>query len=57
MKFTGENRSTRGKTCPSSTLSTTNPTWTGPGIEPGPPQWVAGAIYSYLMKKDSAPCS
>jgi hypothetical protein len=28
MKLTGENRSTRGKTCPSATLSTTNPTWT-----------------------------
>jgi hypothetical protein len=27
MKLTGENRSTRGKTCPSATLSTTNPTW------------------------------
>jgi hypothetical protein len=25
MKLTGENRSTRGKTCPSATLSTTNP--------------------------------
>jgi hypothetical protein len=31
MKLTGENRSTRGKTCPSATLSTTNPTWTDPG--------------------------
>jgi hypothetical protein len=31
MKVTGENRSTRGKTCPSATLSTTNPTWTDPG--------------------------
>jgi hypothetical protein len=29
--LTGENRSTRGKTCPSATLSTTNPTWTDPG--------------------------
>jgi hypothetical protein len=27
MKLTGENRSIRGKTCPSATLSTTNPTW------------------------------
>jgi hypothetical protein len=26
MKVTGQNRSTRGKTCPSATLSTTNPT-------------------------------
>jgi hypothetical protein len=41
MKLTGENRSTLGKTCPSATLSTTNPTWT-PGIEPGPPRWEAG---------------
>jgi hypothetical protein len=31
----GENRSTRRKTCPSATLSTTNPTWTGPGSNPG----------------------
>jgi hypothetical protein len=31
MKLTGENRSTRGKTCPSATLSTTNPTWTEVG--------------------------
>jgi hypothetical protein len=35
VKLTGENRSTRTKTCPSATLSTTNPTWTDPGSEPG----------------------
>jgi hypothetical protein len=37
MKLTGENRSirTRRKTCPSVTLSTTNPTWTDPGSNPG----------------------
>jgi hypothetical protein len=35
MKFTGENHSTRGETCPSVTLSTTNPTWTDPGSNPG----------------------
>jgi hypothetical protein len=35
MKLTGEDRSTRGKTCPSATLSTTNPTWTDPGSKPG----------------------
>jgi hypothetical protein len=35
MKLTGENRSIRGKTCPSATLSTTNPTWTDPGSNPG----------------------
>jgi hypothetical protein len=35
MKLTGENRSTRGTTCPSATLSATNPTWTGPGSNPG----------------------
>jgi hypothetical protein len=34
MKLTGENRSTRGETCPSATLSTTNPTWTDPGSNP-----------------------
>jgi hypothetical protein len=31
MKLTGENQSTRGRTCPSVT-STTNPTWTNPGF-------------------------
>jgi hypothetical protein len=35
MKLTGENRSTRGKTCPSATLSTTTPTRTNPGSNPG----------------------
>jgi hypothetical protein len=35
MKLTGGNRSTRGKTCPSATLSTTNPTWTDLGLNPG----------------------
>jgi hypothetical protein len=35
MKLAGENRSTRRKTCPSATLSTTNPTWTDLGSEPG----------------------
>jgi hypothetical protein len=35
MKLTGENRSTRGKSCPSATLSTTNPTWTDPASNPG----------------------
>jgi hypothetical protein len=38
MKLTGENRSTRKKTCPSASLSTTNPTWTDPWIELGPPR-------------------
>jgi hypothetical protein len=32
MKLTGENLCTRGKTCPSATLSTTNPTWTDLGL-------------------------
>ena len=35
MKLTGENRGTRRKTCLSATLSTTNPTWTDPGSNPG----------------------
>ena len=35
MKLTGENRSTRGNTCPSATVSTTNPIWTDPGSNPG----------------------
>jgi hypothetical protein len=32
MILTGENRSTRGKTCPS---AITNPTWTDLGLNPG----------------------
>jgi hypothetical protein len=35
MKLIGENRSTRGATCPSATLSTTNPTRTDPGSNLG----------------------
>ena len=35
MKLTGENRSTREETCLSATLSTTIPTWTEPGSNPG----------------------
>jgi hypothetical protein len=35
MKLTGENWSTRGKTCPSATLSTTNSTWTDLVSNPG----------------------
>jgi hypothetical protein len=33
--LTGDNRRTRRKTCPSATLSTTNPTWIDPGANPG----------------------
>jgi hypothetical protein len=33
--LTGENRRTRIKTCPSVTLSTTNPTWIDPEANPG----------------------
>jgi hypothetical protein len=35
MVLTGENRRTRRKTCPSTTLSTTNLTLTGSGAKPG----------------------
>jgi hypothetical protein len=35
MKLTGEIRSARAKICPSATLSTTNPTWTDSGSNPG----------------------
>jgi hypothetical protein len=34
MNVTGKHRNTRGKTCPSAPLSTTNPTWTDPGSKP-----------------------
>jgi hypothetical protein len=33
--LTGENRKTRSKTCPSATLSITNPTWIDRGAKPG----------------------
>jgi hypothetical protein len=33
--LTEENRRARRKTCPSATLSTINPTWTGPREDPG----------------------
>jgi hypothetical protein len=33
--LTGENRRTRRKTCPSATLSTTNPAWIDPVANPG----------------------
>ena len=35
MKLTGENQSTRGKICASAILSTTNPTQTDQGSNPG----------------------
>jgi hypothetical protein len=35
MKIGRGNRNTRRKTCPSATLSTTNPTWPDPGSNPG----------------------
>jgi hypothetical protein len=35
MMLTGEDRRTRRKTCPNTTLSTTNPTWIDPGANPG----------------------
>jgi hypothetical protein len=35
MILTGENRRTRRRTCPSGTLSTTNPTSIDPGANPG----------------------
>jgi hypothetical protein len=31
----GKPKNSGGKTCPSATLSTTNPTWTDPGSNPG----------------------
>jgi hypothetical protein len=43
MKLTGENRSTREKTCPSATVSTTNPTRTDPGSNPGLRGWKPAA--------------
>jgi hypothetical protein len=34
MILPGENQRTWRETCPSATLSTTNPTWIDPGINP-----------------------
>jgi hypothetical protein len=42
LNWQGKTEELGGKTCPSATLSTTNPTWSDPGIEPGPPRWEAG---------------
>jgi hypothetical protein len=42
----------RGKTCPSATLSTTNPTWTDPGSKPGlRGRWPAANRLSYGTAK------
>jgi hypothetical protein len=57
MKLTGEDRNTWGKTRPSATLSTTNPTWTDPGLNPclrgGRPaeSWHNLKIISYTKQK------
>jgi len=37
MILTGENRSIGREQCHGANFSTKNPTWTGPGIETGPP--------------------
>jgi hypothetical protein len=57
MKLTGENRSNQGKTCPSATVSTTNPTWTAPGSNPGlrgerpSTNRLSNLLLSYCLKK------
>jgi hypothetical protein len=48
MKLTGQNRSTRGKTCPSATVSTINPTWTDPGSNPS----LRGGRFADLLSMD-----
>jgi hypothetical protein len=40
MILTGVNRIPRRKTYPSTTLSTTNPTWTDPDVNPGLREWL-----------------
>jgi hypothetical protein len=54
MKFTGENRHTGGKTCPSATLSTINPTWTDPesntGLHGGTQSYITGLNVHYHLK-------
>ena len=45
----GKNRSTRRKTCPSVTLSTTNPTWTNPGSNPSLRGEREICFYSYIL--------
>jgi hypothetical protein len=45
MKLTGENRSAWEKTCPSATVSTTNPTWIDSGSNPG----LRGVIRNFVL--------
>jgi hypothetical protein len=47
MNLTGENRSTREKTCPSATLSTTNPRWTDPGYPRVKSRFLAAIVLSF----------
>jgi hypothetical protein len=54
MKIGRGNRSTRKKTCPSATLSTTNPTWLDPVLNPGSQRLTACAMArqeAYLREK------
>jgi hypothetical protein len=61
MILTGETRRTRRKTCPSATLSTTNPTWIDPGANPGHhgerpatndlSHGTRGLLHTYLVQK------
>jgi hypothetical protein len=53
MKLTRENRSTREKTCPSATLSTTNPTWTDSGSNPATNRLSHGTAMGQLLNKYS----
>jgi hypothetical protein len=47
MKLTGENQSTRRKTCPSATSSTTNPKGTDPGSNLGLRGRIVDVLISY----------
>jgi hypothetical protein len=49
MKLTGENRNTRRKICPSATLSTTNLTWTDPGVLPSTLHHPAVSVRRFLL--------
>jgi hypothetical protein len=52
MILTGENRRTRRKTCPSATLSTTNPTWIGPGHDDYWNTTICGVFWIGVLKNN-----
>jgi hypothetical protein len=54
MISAGENRRARRKTCPSVTLSTTNPTWIDPGANPGLYGERPESLFNIILKSKNA---